>query len=194
MLDMLLEDPKLAGRLYKMFTITLSERIAECGAKMRNEVVAKTAKKSEAKRQEVAGTGTMNAAKYRQLFGLNKEEALLLRTTCSMRKESNALKEANVQFGDLFVFDNHLCFDWKVFGFHRQQTLDLLEVLALLRSAEVPNTVEVQCKSYSYELTISENFDQAWNIMEAARRSTSAAKLSADASVKAPKEDASVKA
>ena len=122
MLDMLLEDPKLAGRLYKMFTITLSERIAECGAKMRNEVrphaarsgrlvacaratpdrhvppppfhqvVAKTAKKSEAKRQEVAGTGTMNAAKYRQLFGLNKDEALLLRTTCSMRKESNALK------------------------------------------------------------------------------------------------------
>ena len=52
--------------------------------------------------------------RYRQLFGLPKEEGLMLRTTCSMRKEANALKDANVQFGDLYVFENHLCFDWKV--------------------------------------------------------------------------------
>eukprot|EP00962_Isochrysis_galbana_P052519 scaffold23956_cov67-Isochrysis_galbana.AAC.1 len=38
-----------------------------------------------------------------------------------MRKETNAVKDSNVQFGDLYLFDSHLCFDWKVFGFHKQQ-------------------------------------------------------------------------
>ena len=38
-----------------------------------------------------------------------KEEALSLRTTCSMRKETNALKDTTVQFGDLYVFEAHLC-------------------------------------------------------------------------------------
>ena len=39
---------------------------------------------------------SLNVAKYRQLFGLPKEEALSLRTTCSMRKEQNALKVQNL--------------------------------------------------------------------------------------------------
>eukprot|EP00966_Prymnesium_polylepis_P140119 3236724-Prymnesium_polylepis.1 len=59
------------------------------------------------------GAPTTAARRYRQLFGLGKEEGLMLRTTCSMRKEANALKDANVQFGDLYVFEAHLCFDWK---------------------------------------------------------------------------------
>ena len=52
-------------------------------------------------------TTSLNVAKYRQLFGLPKEEALSLRTTCSMRKEQNALKDTTVQFGDLYVFEAH---------------------------------------------------------------------------------------
>jgi len=58
--------------------------------------------------------------------GLPREEALSLRTTCSMRKENNALKDTTVQFGDLYVFEHHLCFDWKVFGFHKQQVTPAL--------------------------------------------------------------------
>jgi len=116
-------------------------------------------------------------AKLLREFGLPKEEGLLQRTTCSMRKETNAVKDANVQFGDLYVFEHHLCFDWKVFGFRKQQVLSLTDVVALLKSHELPNTVEVQGKGYSYELTLPENFEEIWNTMEACRRSTTAAAL-----------------
>ena len=57
------------------------------------------------------------------------------------------------------------------------QVLDLTEVVALLKSTELPNTVEVQMKGASYELTIPEDFEAAWNIMEACRRQTQAMKL-----------------
>ena len=87
---------------------------------MRSEVVAKNAKKAP-KKAPMGDAQTLNVAKYRQLFNLPKDENLMLRTTCSMRKEANALKDANVSFGDLYVFEKHLCFDWKVFGFHKQQ-------------------------------------------------------------------------
>ena len=59
------------------------------------------------------------------------------------------------------------------------QVLDLTDVVALLKSSELANTVEVQIKSASYELTIPEDFDAAWNIMEACRRNTQAHKLQA---------------
>ena len=59
------------------------------------------------------------------------------------------------------------------------QVLELTDVVALLKSTELPNTVEVQIKSASYELTIPEDFDAAWNIMEACRRNTQAHKLQA---------------
>ena len=55
-------------------------------------------------------------------------QGLVVRTTCSMRKEANALKDANVSFGDMYLFEKHLCFDWKVFGFHKQQVVPLQEV------------------------------------------------------------------
>ena len=57
------------------------------------------------------------------------------------------------------------------------QVLDLTEVVALLKSTELPTTVEVQMKGASYELTIPEDFEAAWNIMEACRRQTQAMKL-----------------
>jgi len=173
--EKLSEDPKLCGRVFRMMAATLSERISEASSKMRSEVVAKSAKKAAPKKQSQGDT--VNLSKYRQLFGLNKDENLMLRTTCSMRKEANALKDANVSFGDLYVFERHLCFDWKVFGFHKQQVVPLTEVVALLKSTEVANTVEVQGKGYSLELTLPENFEDVWNQMEACRRQTTAAAL-----------------
>jgi len=123
---MLQQDPLLAGRLFRMLATTLSDRIAEASAKMRAEVVAKNTKKKDAG-SGLGGTiaSAQTIAKYRQLFGLSGDESLRLRTTCSMRKETNAVKDANVQFGDLYLFDSHLCFDWKVFGFHKQQVTPL---------------------------------------------------------------------
>ena len=120
MTDFLTQDPSACGRVFRMMASTLSERIAEASSKMRSEVVAKNATKAP-KKMPIGDAQTLNVAKFRQLFNLSKEENLMLRTTCSMRKEANALKDANVQFGDLYVFEHHLCFDWKVFGFHKQQ-------------------------------------------------------------------------
>jgi hypothetical protein len=85
------------------------------------EVVSLASSRQEQKTISGGQSTSLNVSKYRQLFGLPKEEQLSLRTTCSMRKENNALKDTTVQFGDLYVFEAHLCFDWKVFGFHKQQ-------------------------------------------------------------------------
>jgi len=174
--EYLSEKPLECGRVFRMMASTLSERIGEASSKMRSEVVAKNAKKAP-KKAPMGDVQTLNVAKYRQLFNLSKDENLMLRTTCSMRKEANALKDANVSFGDLYVFEKTLCFDWKVFGFHKQQTVPLVEVVALLKSQEVANTVEVQARGYSLELTLPENFEDAWNTMEACRRSTTAKAL-----------------
>ena len=174
--DFLTQDPSVCGRVFRMMASTLSERISEASAKMRSEVVAKNAKKAP-KKMPVGDAQTLNVAKYRQLFNLAKDENLMLRTTCSARKESNALKDANVSFGDMYVFEKHLCFDWKVFGFHRQQVVPLTDVVALLKSSEQANTVDVQARGYSLEVTLPENFEEAWSTMEACRRSATAAAL-----------------
>jgi len=174
--ESLISDPKNSARIFKMMATTMSDRIGEASAKMRAEVVAKNAS-SKAPKKAPQDATTLNVNKYRQLFGLPKDAGLLKKTTCSMRKEANALKDANVQFGDLYVFEAHLCFDWKVFGFHKQQVLSLTEVMAILKSSEQPNTVEVQGKGYSYELTLPEDFEEVSNTMEAARRQTTARAL-----------------
>ena len=61
------------------------------------------------------------------------------------------------------------------------------QVVALLKSGEVANTVEVQCKGYSLELTLPENFDECWQQMETARRQTTAAALQAASAEAGPK-------
>lgn len=175
LMRMLEKDPSLAGRLFKMMAATLSERISEGSAKMRSEVVAKSAKKGVAdvgaqKAPTAAPHTQASAQRYRELFGLPRDATLLLHSTCSMRKEAGSKKEEAVQFGDLFVWSHHLCFDWKAFGFHKQQTIPFKSVLALLRSAEAENTFEVQCKGSSYEMTVSEHSERTWTLMESCRR------------------------
>ena len=118
-----------------------------------------------------------NVAKWRQTFQLSKDENLMLRTTCSMRREQNAFKDGNVSFGDLYLFEKHLCFDWKVFGFHKQQVVPLVDVVALLKMPDMPNVVEVQARGYSLELTLPENFEEAWSTMESCRRAATASHL-----------------
>ena len=92
LMNHLADEPKECGPLFRMMAATLSERIGEASGKMRSEVVAKNAKKAT-KKGPVGDVATLNVAKYRQLFNLNdKNEQLMLRTKCSMRKEANALK------------------------------------------------------------------------------------------------------
>ena len=65
--------------------------------------------------------------------------------------------------------------------------MPLTDVVALLRSTELANTVEVQGKGYSLELTLPEHFDETWNIMEACRRTATAQALQqASAEVRSP--------
>jgi len=72
-----------------------------------------------------------------------------------------------------------LCFDLKVFAFHKQWVLDVTETVAFLKSqdAETPHVVEVQGKGHSYELHIPEHFDEACSIMEACRLQAKTAEL-----------------
>ena len=51
-----------------------------------------------------------------------------------MRRELNAVKEGNAHFGELYIFEKHLCFDLKVFAFHKQWVLDVGEIVAFLKS------------------------------------------------------------
>ena len=55
-----------------------------------------------------------------------------------MRKEAGSKKEEAVQFGDLFVWSHHLCFDWKAFGFHKQQTIPFKRYTSRSTRLEVP--------------------------------------------------------
>ena len=65
-----------------------------------------------------------------------------------------------------------------------QLNLLFTDVVALLKSTETPQTVEVQCRGYSQEVTLPENFDETWNTMESCRSAAKAQALqqaSADA-------------
>ena len=69
--------------------------------------------------------------------------------------------QANAHFGELYLFESHLCFDLKVFAFHKQWVLEMKEVVAFLRSESQEKTVDVEGKGYSYELHIpDDNFDE----------------------------------
>mmetsp|Transcript_18327 Transcript_18327/g.53484 ORF Transcript_18327/g.53484 Transcript_18327/m.53484 type:complete len:868 (+) Transcript_18327:207-2810(+) len=155
----------------------LGDRIAELSSQLRTEVSAEnqvTAKKLAPTDTAMAGT----AARYRLLFGIKSEEDLLLRTTCSMRKEMNAVKDQNVAFGEMYVFEQHLCFDWKVFGFHRQLAVPFADVLAVLVTRS--KQVEVQCKGMSYELSFTERQEEIIALMEKCRREVRAKEISSE--------------
>ena len=107
LVDYLNEEPTVSGRVFRMMASTLSERIGEASAKMRLEVVAKNAKKEV--RKPIGDAQTLNVAKYRQLFNLNKAENLMLRTMCSDAKGVERPQGRQRLVGDLYVFEKHLC-------------------------------------------------------------------------------------
>ena len=165
LLNMLREDPVQSGRLFKVMATYLSERISELSSKMRSNVTAKGQTGPTAKTDMPA----TDMAKAYQMFQISKEEKLFSVYQCSVRRELNAVKEGNAHFGELYIFEKHVCFDLKVFAFHKQWVLDVAEIVAFLKSQgssytgkqdeETPNVVEVQGKGHSYEVHIPESFE-----------------------------------
>jgi len=76
-----------------------------------------------------------------------------------VRREVNAVKEANAHFGDLYIFESTLCFDLKMFAFHKQMVIDNADIVSFLRAEAIeggggPHCVEVQSKGQSVELQV----------------------------------------
>jgi len=161
----------------------LGDRIAELSSQLRSEVSAENQLTSKAG-ASADMSGAQNVLKYRQLFGIKTDDDLLLRTTCSMRKEMNAVKDQNVAFGEMFIFEQHLCFDWKVFGFHRQLAVPFADVLAIIVTRY--QQVDVQCKGMSYELSFTERQDEIVALMEKCRRNVRGRELASELQASGP--------
>ena len=176
LLTMLREDPGQSGRLFKFMATYLSERISELSTKMRSNVTARSALGPTAS----SDMAKVDIAKAHSMFELPEKEKLISVYQCSVRRELNAVKEGNAHFGELYIFEKHLCFNLKIFAFHKQWVIDVNETVAFLKSqdAETPHVVEVQGKGHSYLVDIPEHFDEACTIMEACRLQAKTAELS----------------
>jgi hypothetical protein len=164
----------MASRVFKTIAVQVSERIAETSAMARDEVqVAKGATASRARqknRRALEGLTTEQAEQWRRTFKLDVGAAFCYQCGVSMVREENAKKETDVQFGDLFVFDTHLCFNWKVFGFTNQEAIPFKEIVALLHEKRRPTMVTVELKSHSYELCLpEETAEEGRAVMEQCR-------------------------
>jgi serine/threonine protein kinase/CRP-like cAMP-binding protein len=160
----------------------LGDRMSELSSSLRTEVSTENQVSSKVGLPDA--TTAHNVVKYRLLFGLASDEQLMLRTTCSMRKEMNAVKDQNLAFGEMFVFEKHLCFDWKVFGFHKQLAVPFTDVLAVLVTRT--KQVEVQCKGMSYELNFTERQEEILSVMEHCRKKVRSTELTSELQQKVP--------
>ena len=180
LLELLKENPANAGLLFKSVAIYLSDRVAELGSKMRNNVVkggANTASKTS------TSITAADISRARSLFNAPADKKLLGVYQCSVRKEVNAVKEQNAHFGDLYIFEHELCFDLKMFAFHKQMKYPTADIAKFLKSDSEPNAIELQLKGASIELIISEHFDEAVMLMEAARVQAKASALAREKSL-----------
>jgi len=174
LIEMLSSQERNAGQLFKVLATLLSDRISELSGRMRSNVVENQAptKASQLPARDVASA--------RAVFGLPSTQALRGVYHCSVRREINAAREQTAHFGELYVFDSSLCFDLKVFAFHKQFIIDFSDIVAFLNPDGVEagaNVIEVQSKGQSAELHIEENFDEACLLMEACRVHATAAAL-----------------
>jgi len=185
LLDQLTTNAMASGMLFRAVATYLSERIGELSGKMRNNVV-----KSQAPAKQSHSLSTTDIAKARTNFGLPADAKLMNVYQCSVRREQHGVKDAAAHYGELFIFDNMLCFDLKMFAFHKQVVIEMDQVVSLLKSSEEENLVEVQGKGQSFDVHIPEHFDDACTVMEAARVRCKAALLQreqSDATMHSPK-------
>jgi len=180
LLTMLAEDSVAAGQLFKVVATYLSERISELSGRMR-EAVVKSQPPAGGAHRGAGAPPSVDIARTRTMFGLSSDQKLLGVYQCSVRREVNAVKEANAHFGDLYIFESTLCFDLKMFAFHKQMVIDNADIVSFLRAEGLEggptNTVEVQSKGQSVELQIHEGFEEACLLMEACRLTAKASSL-----------------
>jgi len=176
LLEMLKEEgkKKQAGQLFKLLATSLSERIAELSGKMRSNVVTAQA--------PTKGNYTQRAdiGKVRGEFNVSDDAKLMGVYECSVRRETNAIKEQHTHFGEVYIFDHALCFDLKMFAFQKKEVLPFAEIAGFLKPAESTDAamIEVQYQGGSLELHISSNFEEATQLMEACRVKSKATAMS----------------
>lgn len=172
------DQPRLSGMMFKKFAVLISERIGETSKRARDEVVVQKPKSSS-----VSSTGKASVTSFtphaveqaQKNFKLPATESLRFKTAFdSVQKEANAMKEDEVQYGQLFIFEKHLCFEYRIFGFVKQQTLPFADVIAVLNIPEKPKEIEVQGKGFSYYLSLPKDATETWGVMEACRRAAGA--------------------
>ena len=118
-------------------------------------------------------------AKVRGMFALDKEEKLISFYQCSVRAEKNATGDEYAHVGEV-AFSQHVCFDLKVFAFHKQLVIESKDIQGLLPEKGPGNVTEMQLKGASYELTIENGFDEACMLLEASRLEAKSAQIVAD--------------
>ena len=165
LMEQLRSDPAKSGRLFKAMAVALAERISELSSKLRSNVV--TSSGVPPKTQQLPAA---DIAKARGMFGLPADEKLVSFYQCSVRAEKNAIKEEHAHVGEMYIFDKHVCFDLKVFAFHKQLEIESREIQSLLKSDDKGSkTIELQLKGASYEVTIENGFEEACLLIEASR-------------------------
>ena len=175
LMTQLREEPAMSGRLFKAMAVALAERISELSSKLRANVVSS----SGMPQQKAQALPAADLAKARGMFGLANDEKLISFYQCSVRAEKNAIKDEHAHVGEVYVFGKFICFDLKVFAFHKQLVIESKDIQALLRAdgAGAGKVVELQLKGASYELTIEQGFDEACMLMEASRMQAKAASI-----------------
>ena len=116
LMETLRNEPAQSGRLFKAMAVALAERISELSSKLRSQVVTA----GQAKGANVTQLPAADIAKARGMFGLGSDEKLISFYQCSVRAEKNAIREEHAHVGEVYIFSKHLCFDLKVFAFHKQ--------------------------------------------------------------------------
>ena len=168
------EEPAQSGRLFKAMAVALAERISELSSKLRANVVSS----SEVPKQQAQQLPAADLAKARGMFGLPSDEKLVSFYQCSVRAEKNAVKDEHAHVGEVYIFGKFICFDLKVFAFHKQLVIESKDIQSLLKSSSSSkNMIELQLKGASYELTIENGFDEACMLIEASRMQAKAASV-----------------
>jgi len=173
------EDPKTAGRLFKAMAVALAERISELSSKLRSNVVAGSNAAAPTQSQTLPAA---DIAKARSMFELDKNEKLISFYQGSVRAEKNAIKDEHAHVGEMYVFEKHVCFDLKVFAFHKQLVVQSSDIQALIKpdGKDHTKTIEIQLSGASYEVTIENGYEEACLLIEASRMSAKAAKIAAE--------------
>ena len=174
-------DPGQSGRLFKAMAIALAERISELSGKLRAQVTSDSTLAQGKGQTSQQLLPAAEISKTRVQFGLPADEKLMSYYQCSVRAENKGVLESQANVGDMFLFAKHLCFDIKVFAFHKQFVIECKDIAGLLRHDAMRNTVHVQLKGSSYEVTIDHGIEEAMLVLEAARIQALAAEISKDA-------------